>query len=68
MATLEWVTWFKAQRVLEPLGDVPPAEFEAQYDSTHTSVGVLHEISLLNSRRGASGAPRGTRLFSVDGD
>ena len=25
-ATLEWVDWFNNARLLEPLGDVPPAE------------------------------------------
>tara|TARA_B110000211_G_scaffold179457_1_gene202972 strand:+ start:154 stop:432 length:279 start_codon:yes stop_codon:yes gene_type:complete len=30
-ATLEWVAWFNNRRVLEPIGDVPPAEFEAMY-------------------------------------
>jgi transposase InsO family protein len=30
-ATLEWVWWFNHQRLLEPLGYLPPAEFEAQY-------------------------------------
>lgn len=29
--TLNWVTWFNQQRLLEPIGNVPPAEFEAQY-------------------------------------
>ena len=31
LATLEWVTWFNHQRLLEPLGYVPPAEAEDQY-------------------------------------
>lgn len=30
-ATLEWVDWFNHRRLLEPLGDIPPAEFEARY-------------------------------------
>ena len=30
-ATLEWVDWFNHRRLLEPIGDVPPAEYEAQY-------------------------------------
>ena len=29
-ATLEWVDWFNMRRLLGPIGDVPPAEFEAQ--------------------------------------
>jgi len=30
-ATLEWVDWFNNRRLLEPIGDVPPAEFEQAY-------------------------------------
>jgi len=30
-ATLEWVDWFNHRRLLEPIGDVPPVEFEAAY-------------------------------------
>ena len=30
-ATLEWVAWYNTQRLLEPLGYVPPAEYEAEY-------------------------------------
>jgi transposase InsO family protein len=30
-ATLDWVAWFNTQRLLEPLGYLPPAEFEAQH-------------------------------------
>jgi putative transposase len=30
-ATLEWVDWFNNRRLLEPLGYVPPAEYEAAY-------------------------------------
>lgn len=34
-ATLEWVSWFNNTRLLEPIGYVPPAEFEkAYYDQT----------------------------------
>jgi transposase InsO family protein len=31
LATLEWVAWFNHHRLLEPIGDVPPAEAEATY-------------------------------------
>jgi putative transposase len=31
IATLEWVSWFNHRRLLEPLGHLPPAEFEANY-------------------------------------
>jgi len=30
-ATLEWVDWFNHRRLLEPIGYVPPAEFEMRY-------------------------------------
>ncbi len=30
-ATLEWVHWYNTQRLLEPIGHVPPAEHEANY-------------------------------------
>ena len=30
-ATLEWVDWFNNRRLLEPIGDVPPAEKEQLY-------------------------------------
>ena len=30
-ATLEWVDWFNHRRLLEPIGNVPPAELEAAY-------------------------------------
>jgi hypothetical protein len=29
--TLEWVDWFNHRRLLEPIGHVPPSEFEAAY-------------------------------------
>ena len=30
-ATLEWVDWFNNKRLLEPIGNVPPAEAEKRY-------------------------------------
>jgi putative transposase len=30
-ATLAWVAWFNHRRLLEPIGDIPPAEAEARY-------------------------------------
>jgi transposase InsO family protein len=36
-ATLEWVDWYNHRRLLEPIGNVPPAEFEeAHYSSRQT--------------------------------
>ena len=38
-ATLEWVHWFNHQRLLEVIGNRPPAEVEAAYhrQSEHTA-------------------------------
>jgi transposase InsO family protein len=36
-ATLAWVAWFNTQRLLEPLGYLPPAEYEEQFHRTHTA-------------------------------
>ena len=30
-ATLEWVDWFNHRRLLEPIGNIPPAEYELMY-------------------------------------
>jgi transposase InsO family protein len=30
-ATLEWVDWFNNRRLFEPIGNIPPVEFEALY-------------------------------------
>jgi len=40
-ATLEWVDWFNNRRLLEPIGHVPPVEFEeAYYRKLETQVQV----------------------------
>ena len=31
IATFEWVDWFNNRRLLEPIGNIPPAEAEARY-------------------------------------
>ena len=32
-ATLEWVDWFNNRRLLQPIGNIPPAEAEAAYQA-----------------------------------
>jgi transposase InsO family protein len=44
-ATLEWVAWFNSQRLLEPLGYLPPAEYEAQYHRTHTAHAAVTAVN-----------------------
>ena len=36
-ATLTWVEWFNHRRLLRPIGDMPPAEFELLYDQQRES-------------------------------
>jgi putative transposase len=31
METLKWVDWFNNRRLLEPIGNIPPAEAEENY-------------------------------------
>ena len=38
--TLKWVTWFNHQRLLEPIGNRPPAEFEALYEQSQATISV----------------------------
>ena len=47
-ATLEWVDWFNHRRLLEPIGDVPPAEFETAYWRKESPIGSvgLRQLSL----------------------
>ncbi len=33
-ATLDWVDWFNRKRLLGPIGDIPPAEAEANFYAT----------------------------------
>jgi transposase InsO family protein len=38
LATLEWVSWFNHQRLMEPLGYIPPAEAEKHYYERQSSM------------------------------
>jgi transposase InsO family protein len=37
LATLEWVAWFNTERLMEPLGYLPPAEYEEQFHRAQAS-------------------------------
>jgi transposase InsO family protein len=39
-ATLEWVDWFNNRRLLEPIGNIPPAEAEANYYAAENSLAM----------------------------
>ena len=42
LATLEWVDWFNTRRLFEPIGYVPPAEYEAAYYQQLPTVAALN--------------------------
>lgn len=39
-ATLEWVEWFNNRRLLEPIGNMPPAEAEARYYAEFETIAI----------------------------
>jgi len=42
-ATLTWVDWFNTRRLLEPIGYVPPAEYEANYYAQTSTGGARRQ-------------------------
>ena len=46
--TLEWVDWFNHRRLFEPIGSIPPAEFEEEYyrQAAPTEDEALKQLSL----------------------
>ena len=40
-ATLEWVDWFNNRRILTPIGDMPPAEYEQRYYETQDAPALV---------------------------
>jgi putative transposase len=60
-ATLTWVDWFNTRRLLEPIGYVPPAEYEAAYYAELDA----ESTSEPGSRRGARRHPHAST--EVDG-
>ena len=45
-ATLTWVDWFNTRRLLEPIGYVPPAEYEARYyERLRESVAIVPDVA-----------------------
>ncbi|MBB4198912.1 transposase InsO family protein [Rhodoblastus sphagnicola] len=39
-APLEWVDWFNHRRLLEPIGNIPPAEAEARYYASRNQTAI----------------------------
>jgi transposase InsO family protein len=50
-ATLEWVDWFNSRRLLEPIGNVPPAEAEALFYASMKEVPLAAQLKPSRLRR-----------------
>ena len=63
-ATLAWVDWFNTRRLLEPIGYIPPAEYEERYYEQVT-VTELTSFALRRSRYGSHpGLPRSCHPYT----
>ena len=47
-ATLEWFDWFNHRRLLEPIGNIPPAEAEQRY---FAAIDQMQIVSWFNPNR-----------------
>ena len=43
-AKLEWVDWFNHRRLMEPIGNIPPAEAEQRYYATLNAQAMAAEL------------------------
>ena len=62
-ATLAWVDWFNHRRLLEPIGNVPPVEYEQQYyvaQEAPVMVAGVNERALSRTR---GGSPEEVEVF-----
>ena len=57
-ATLTWVDWFKMRRLPEPIGYVPPAEYEADYYKHLNGRAMVEDGGDLGIRQPASSDDR----------
>ena len=56
-ATLEWVDWFNNRRLLEPIGNIPPAEAEQRYYAMLEQPAMaanLNQMASVKQTRGGS--------------
>jgi hypothetical protein len=55
-ATLDWVGWYNDKRLLEPIEDIPPAEFEQMYYQSQRSGLVEARLNKNGLRKTRSGS------------
>ena len=41
LETLQWVDWFNNRRLLEPIGNIPPAEAEEAFHANLTTLDMV---------------------------
>ena len=56
-ATLTWVNWFNNRRLLEPIGDIPPAEAEERYYAMLQEQAMAAWLKLNGLRQIRCGSP-----------
>ena len=47
-ATLDSVSWYNERRLLGPIGDIPPVEFEQMYDRRQSEVPFVLQLPALD--------------------
>ena len=40
-STLDWVDWFNNRRLLDPIGNIPPAEAEARFYAQAAELAIV---------------------------
>src|SRR5262249_43345718 len=62
-ATLEWVDWFNNRRLLEPIGNIPPAEAETRYYAMLGQPAMAACLKPNSLRRTRGGSPHYSPWF-----
>ena len=69
--TLEWIDWFNHRRLFEPIGNVPPAEFEAAFPGRRTVTTLPDPQNRASDEPGAVQSsrrpPEASQIVSVPG-
>ena len=50
LATLAWVHWWNTKRLLEPIGDIPPVEYETNWLKANTGGATNHRINRVSDQ------------------
>jgi transposase InsO family protein len=55
-ATLEWVDWFNNRRLLEPIGNIPPAKAEARFYADNQGLAMVASLKPIRRRQNPRGS------------